>query len=372
VADSLRVLQVIETGGPGGAETVFAQLSGALRDRGHDVQCLVRDGSWLPGELTRRSLPFDLLVSGGAFDMRLVQKIRRLLIDRRIDIVHAHLFDGAVYACAAARSLGLPCVVTLHGQVDVQRDGWRVAIKRTLFARTVSRVVMVSEALRRELAPVLQLASDRVTVIANGVPDAGGESAATRTGDNGGPDRARLIAIGNIRAPKNYGLLLDAFAELRRKIPHAELDILGEPDRGGLFDTLKQQVAAWQLEAVVRFHGFVADPTSLLSQADVFVLASRKEGFSLATIEAMLRGVPVVCTRSGGPEEIVTDGRTGLLVPVDDPTALAGAIHQILTHPDLAHRLSVAARRDAQQRFTIDKMVDQYERTYRELLPAAR
>jgi glycosyltransferase involved in cell wall biosynthesis len=121
----------------------------------------------------------------------------------------------------------------------------------------------------------------------------------------------------------------------------------------------------------VTFHGFVADPTPLLTQADAFVLASSQEGFSLATIEAMQAGVPVVATRSGGPEEILRHGETGLLVPVNDAAALADAIGLVLHDPALAERLTAAAREDAVRRFSLDAMVSAYEQLYRQLLPPA-
>jgi glycosyltransferase involved in cell wall biosynthesis len=367
VARPLRILQLIETGGPGGAETVYATVSAGLRDRGHTVHCLVAPGSWLPDEMRRRGLPPEPLVGNGAFDVAMIRRLARLMRGERIDVVHAHLFDGAVYASLAARLAGVPCVATLHGQVDIKRGGWRGTVKRQLFRHTVSALVVVSRALGRDLAPLLPLPASRVHVIPNGVARREAASSRCTTGAREENAPPRLIAIGNIRRPKNYPLLLDALHRLRRQLPDVQLDIVGEPDREGLYDALLAQVAALELSEAVTFHGFVADPSALLARAQLFVLSSSQEGFSLATIEAMLAGIPVVATRSGGPEEILRDGETGVLVPSGDAEALAGALGALLTDRALAGRLATAAEADAAVQYGLDTMLDRYEALYRHL-----
>lgn len=368
MADRLRILQIIETGGPGGAETVFATVSAGLRDRGHAVRCLVAPGSWLPDEMRRRGLEPEAFVGSGAFDMAMIRGLAARVREERIDVVHAHLFDGAVYASLASRLAGVPCVATLHGQVDLNRGGWRGALKRLLFGRSVSALVVVSQALWRDLAPLLSLPPARVHVIPNGVARRSAAPAPVASGSEKGEAVPRLIAIGNIRHPKNYPLLLDALHVVRQRLPGVQLDIVGEPDGDGLYAALQARVLRLGLSEAVTFHGFVHDPSALLARAAVFVLSSSQEGFSLATIEAMLAGVPVVSTRSGGPEEILRDGETGLLVPSGDPDALAGAVVRLLTDPTFAARLAEAAVADASVRYSLDTMVDRYEALYHQLL----
>jgi len=178
----------------------------------------------------------------------------------------------------------------------------------------------------------------------------------------------RLIAIGNIRKPKDYPTLLAALARLQRQFPGVQLDIVGQRDRDGLYEALQEQVIALGLSEAVMFHGFVTDPTSLLVAADCFVLASSEEGFSLATIEAMLVGVPVVATRSGGPQEILRDGETNVLVPVRDPDALADGLVRVLGgERHEIERMVAAARSDAALRYSEQAMVQRYEELYREV-----
>ncbi len=365
MTDSLRILQLIETGGPGGAETVYANVCAGLRDRGHAVHCLVAPGSWLPDEMRRRGLHPEPLVGSGAFDVAMIRRLAQLMRDERIDVVHAHLFDGAVYAALAARLAGVPCIATLHGQVDIKRGGWRGRLKRLLFSRSVSALVVVSKALGRDVAPMLSLPVAQVEVIPNGVERRSSTPSSPPTDESSGEDAPRIIAIGNIRRPKNYPLLIEALYRLRQRMPSVQLDIVGQPDREGLFTTLQQQVASLGLGDAITFHGFVGDPSALLARAHVFVLSSSQEGFSLATIEAMLAGVPVVATRSGGPEEILRQGETGVLVPSGDADALAGALEQVLTDQTMAERISAAAEAEASARYSLDTMVGSYEALYR-------
>lgn len=362
----MRLLQVIETGGPGGAETIFASLVGGLVARGHDVTSVTAAGSWLPKELATRGIASSIMTTGGALDGALLAQLRTIIRQRRIELVHAHLFDGAIYAALAARMEGIPCVTTLHGQADVGRVGLKAWIKRTLFSRAVTSVVAVSDALRRDLQATLSLPPARFRTIANGVNREPVQPSEVQLADRlSGP---RIIAIGNIRQPKDYPTLLDALAIVCASHPGAQLDIVGEPDQNGLFELLGAQVERLGLQAHVTFHGFVPDPAPLLARAHCFVLSSSREGFSLATIEAMLAGIPVVATRSGGPQEILRDEQTGLLVPVANATALAAAVVRMLDDAPLAQRCREQAVADAASRYTLGAMITAYEALYEELV----
>jgi glycosyltransferase involved in cell wall biosynthesis len=276
----MRVLQVIETGGPGGAETVFAALSSGLRGRRHQVTCLVGAGSWLPGEMARRGLPTAVLPDAGRLDATLLATIRDAIRSSAAELVHAHLFDGALYAALAARLEGVPCVVTLHGQVDVADRGISAFVKRTLFRRLAARVVCVSWALRHDVQASLHVAARRCIVIYNGIEGACGQrGGTTRTVHQLASTPWRLVAIGNIRPAKDYPTLLDAVARLRQAGLLVRLDVAGQPDRGGLFGSLLQQVDQLGLRDVVTFHGFLPDPLALLRDAACFVLSSSREGF---------------------------------------------------------------------------------------------
>lgn len=166
---SLRILHLIETGGPGGAETIFSQLSSGLQERGHSVQCVVGDGNWLPEELRRRGLSPDVLDPHALSPVSMLARLRSLLRRERFDLVHAQLFDGSVYAALAAAGSRMPVISTLHGQVDVQAGGLKQTLNLAIYRKLTSRVITVSDALQRDLQTILHIPADRIEVVHNGV-----------------------------------------------------------------------------------------------------------------------------------------------------------------------------------------------------------
>jgi glycosyltransferase involved in cell wall biosynthesis len=117
--------------------------------------------------------------------------------------------------------------------------------------------------------------------------------------------------------------------------------------------------------------GFRDDVPNVLAALDLFALSSSAEGFSIATIEAMAAGRPVVVTRSGGPQEIIEHGRTGLLVDPNDPHSMAESIVFLLRHPERAQKMAMDARADVEAKFSLEKMVKEYEAIYLRLTSGA-
>ncbi len=178
----------------------------------------------------------------------------------------------------------------------------------------------------------------------------------------------RLVALGNIRAPKDYPTMIAAIALLRHRFPALRLQIAGNVESQELMDLLQRLVRDSGLEETIDFLGYVEDPRPLLESADCFLLSSTKEGFSLATIEAMLAGVPVVATRCGGPEEILRDYGTGRLVASGRPDLLAEAVADVLKRPCETALMVERARDHAVHAFGERSMVDAYELLYRQVL----
>jgi len=152
---------------------------------------------------------------------------------------------------------------------------------------------------------------------------------------------------------------------VRRQVPRSRLVIAGDgPER----DRIAERASRPDLIGAVELVGFRSDVRALLAAADVYVNSSISEGVSITILEAMAAGVPIVATAVGGTPEVLADACTGLLVSSRAPDALASAIIRLAQDPALRARLRSAARRRLEQSFTIDRMVDDYARTYRRLL----
>jgi glycosyltransferase involved in cell wall biosynthesis len=181
------------------------------------------------------------------------------------------------------------------------------------------------------------------------------------------PECPLIVAVGNIRKPKGYEYLVRAAAIVRERNPDCRLLIVGH-GTGQLLDQLTGLIADLHLDDTVTLTGFRSDIPQILQQSDIFVLSSTSEGLSIATIEAMAVEKPVVVTASGGPQEIVADGETGYIVPPADERALADAITRLINDKSLRDQMGQAARASVQERFSIERNVDEYINVYRSCL----
>ena len=360
------VLHVIDTTGPGGAETVFVALAAGLDATRYRSIALIRGPGWVQDSLEAAGVPTHVLDCKGSFNVRYLRQLLALIRRERVDVIQSHLLGSNVYCALASLLSRRPLVATFHGGVDVAAGERFLGLKFGLINLAARRVVAVSRALGEELAARAGLSPGRTSVIYNGIDTALFDRA--RNGDLrerlGVPADAVLVgALGNIRPAKDYPTLIEAFARLAEARPNAHLVIAGQ-GKGRLMDSLLAQRAARGLEGRVHFLGFVDAPADYLAGLDLFVLSSSSEGFSIATIQAMAAGQPVVATRSGGPEEIITDGEDGLLVARESPEALADGLARLLEDAPLRQRLAARAVASVRARFDLRAMVEAYQALY--------
>jgi glycosyltransferase involved in cell wall biosynthesis len=268
----------------------------------------------------------------------------------RFDLVHAHLGEDAAVlpvALAAARRWSAPLVVTVHlsPRHTLAVSGPRSAFLRvvgggieTMTVRRAAAVITLTD----RLAAVLRaggVPTDRVHAIPSGVRIARYEEAV----EPATLPRPAVVFVGRLHRQKGVDTLVTA---VRRLPSDTMLTLVGDgPERRAI----ERQAREMGIAERVRITGFVphADVPALLAAADVVVLPSRYEELGTALVEAMAAGRPIVATAVGGIPEVVRDGVGGLLVPADDPAALAAAIGRILADPALAARLAAGARERA-------------------------
>jgi len=369
----MTVIHVIESEGPGGAETVMAEL--VVRRRANHQRTLAvipSAGGWLGRNLpvgTQRIVrPTPKRISG-PFDFAYLRALRTLFRTERPAVVHAHSFDSGLYCAMALRGLPGRLVTTFHGASDVTRYGFRNRIKWTAFRRA-NALVCVSDSLSGLAQQIPGVNADRTRTILNGVDFARLSplrSGALRSSLQLPPDTLLLGALGNVRAPKGYDLLLPAIAQLRSEGFNVHLAIAGD-DRGGLADMLRAQRRRLELDTHVTLLGYQSDPAAFLEGIDLFVLSSTSEGFSLATVQAMAAELPIVATRSGGPEELLTHDVHGWLVAAGSSTALRDGLAALIADPARRQRLAASARARALENFSIETMTARYDALYHELL----
>jgi len=355
-------MHVIETGEAGGAETVFCQLAHSLEQRGARSIVVVPREGWVADRV--RSIGMRPLIMGperpmsARFLLGLVATVRK----NRVGLIISHLPGASAYAAATALITGTPVISVLHGPTDLRAIGKFPAFKRWLLEKGCSAIVAVSASTRDALSE-FGLPRDSITLIPNGV-----DTDAYSPGERVGNLRAELGvaagemlvgAVGNIRPPKAYDVLLAAAAKVLARVPACRFAILGEGDESSVRQ-LHELRRSLGIEARCHLVGFRQSSGALYRDFDVFVSSSRSEGLSLSFLEAMASGLAVVATRSGGPQEVLESDGSGILVPIEDPDALAEGLVRALREPALRHRLGESARRQVVESFSLRAALDRY------------
>lgn len=363
--EPLRIALMLESDGPGGAEMMLLQLAGELRRRGHAVLPVgpADRVGWLGERFRERGFEPVTYRLRRTLDWRCLRELVDLLRRHEVQVVHSHEFTMAVYGAAAALRLGARHVITMHGgRYFAEQRRRRIALRWA--ARRSSALVGVSRATAEDLERSLGLPPAAVAVVPNGIEFRTGTRERVRQEVQMAEGELLCVAVGNLYPVKGHMVLLQALAALQRTAHDVpwRLAIAG---RGEEEARLRAFADAHGMGDRVHLLGFRSDIPDVLAAADLFVMPSRSEGLPLALVEAMAASLPIVASDVGGIPEVVTSGEEALLVPPDDPDALAAALHRLLCDHALRAALGEAARRRAWRDFSVSTMCDTYERLYR-------
>jgi len=358
----VRVMHLLFSLRTGGTEMGVVKLVNAL-DRSRTISSIC---SCKPADSLKLKVASDVPLF--EFDRRngndpgFVLALARLLRRERPDVLHTHswgtLFEGLV----AARLASVPFVVHgEHGTLEARR--FNLLAQRWGWMRA-DRLLSVSSRLADRMAAQVGVARARICVIRNGI-DTNRFNPAARAAARQqlaiASDDVVIGTVGRLVPVKDQSMLLRAAAELKRRTRQFRLLLAGD---GPLRDALQEQAHALGIQNEVSFLGERRDVEVVLAACDVFVLSSLSEGLSNTILEAMSTGLPVVATRVGGADELVDDGRTGVLVPPAQPDALATALASLIDDPAARRTMGAAGRLRAEREFSIARMAADYEALY--------
>lgn len=364
MADPVRLLLVANFADRvGGGEESLLLLARGLDRRRYVPHAMVPGDGEIAEALRRLEIPVVALPLPplrpwtARAAIRGLRQVRRLLAEWRPLLVHAHGSRGALYVGLAARRFRIP--VIWHVRIadrDRLLDGLLLALS--------ARVIAISHAVGTRFGGSRH--AKKVRVVYNGVepadwtPRKGPPSSAT------GPV---VLLVGRLSPDKGQATLLRAAPAVLGHIPATRFVLLGA-DTNGEAGRLRQLALQLGVSHALEIRAWTEDPRPAFQEADVVTLPSRSEGFGRVLVEAACLAKPVVATRVGGIPEVVVDAETGLLVPPDNPSALAEALLRLLRDPDLRRRVGAAARERALTRFTARQHVEGVEAVYAELLQA--
>lgn len=356
----IRIVHIITSFDIGGAEQFVLDLCRRLDRKRFDVRVIaVVRGGPLRAEFHEAGIPTDVVGKRTRLGWEVIRHLTADLRHPTPDIVHTHLFGGDTWGRIAAIRAHVPHVVSTEHNVNRDEGLVKRFVKRLLATRT-DRIVAVSDAVRSASVRVDRIPPGNVMVIPNGI-DLEHFRPVARTPST----RTRFLAVGRLVEQKGFDILLDALAICRDTLPTATLTIVGD---GPMRAELEEQARAFHLADRVAFLGFRRDCADRYHAADIFVAPSRWEGLGIAAIEASASGLPVIASAVDGLQEVVRDQETGILVPPNDPSALARALVDLARDPARQVLLGHAGRRHIERNFDIQRVVERYERLYEQLV----
>ncbi|HET7686933.1 MAG TPA: glycosyltransferase [Candidatus Limnocylindria bacterium] len=367
--DRPRILQLLATGGNGGAQESYTGLLLRLDRTRYDVRALSLSAGSAVARLRRLGVTVDVIDETD--DELAIRELAAWLRHNEIDLVHAHMFRAEVLGTRAAVAAGTPVITaTVHSsRVRTEADQRELARLTPHMDRLIVPSASIEHKVRAEGRTAVPFA-----VIPNGV-DLSRFSAEVPPcrlrRELAIPGDAFLIGVvARLEPEKGQRHLVAAMPAVVEAVPNAWLAIVGE---GSQAAALHGQVAALPPVARERviLTGRREDVAALTADLSVAVLPSLREAQGISILEAMARAIPVVASRVGGIPEVITDGLDGLLVPPGDPASLADALIRLAGSPDLRARLGSAGRRTVVERFSIDAMVRVVQGLYDEELARA-
>ena len=376
----LRVAYLPASLRPGGAERQMLALAELLPQDRFKIEFVAIAG---PGEydaqaeaagarvrsLGRGANPDTSLPMKSAKRVSKILRYAALARHARYDIVDAWLYPSDVLAALARPITGTPIVIAGRRNIDPQDQFGRMEIGIGAAVRRLTDMVVANSAAVAAYAVAYQgIDPARIRIIRNGVnvgqPATAVQRDARRRELGVDDDEILIGCVANYRDVKRLDRLIDAFAALAREGLPVRLELIGE---GPMRPDLEGQIRKAGLESQICLHGSVPSAESLYAAFDVVVQSSEREGLPNALLEAGAAGRAIVATAAGGSSEIVVDGETGLLVPVDDAPALATAIRRVVTDIEIRGRLGAAARVHVTTSFGMDRFVAEFAELYETL-----
>jgi histidinol-phosphate phosphatase family protein len=347
----------------GGGERWMVDAAAGLRERGHDVLLAARPGARLLDRAQAAGVPARAVFMAGDLDPRALFAVRRLLSQHRPHAVFVNLDKELRYVCWTTAVGRRPLLFQRRGSDFPLKDG---RLQRYTYGR-VSRLVTNSATLARKHLSPAWLPANAVSVIPNGVDTSRApgtrDRAALRRTLRLPRQRQIIVHVGELEPRKGQATTLRALAEIRRRKggERRGMPTLALIGTGGEEPHLRDLCHELGVQDHVMWIGFRTNVDDYLAAADLLVLPSQNEGVPWTILEAMAAGVPVIASAVSGIPEVIRDGENGLLVPPEDPVALADAVQRVLGDSALATQLGQHGFEAVRTEFDAGSMLDDLE-----------
>lgn len=362
----MKIVHVISSFGPGGAEILIRDI--AIRSTA-DAKVEI----WAIGKAEDPQFETDFLTellkmnvgytiigkTPGKQRLWVIQKIFRLIRDKKPDIINTHSELATFYVAAVRLLQKFRFVQTIHNTVIEYP-----LLQKILARNTVDRFVAISDRCRAEIKKIIRPPDDRITLIFNGI-----SINKFRCRRFIRKEVKHILNIGRLNHQKDHITLLNAYSavidDMRKR--NKRIPVLSIVGTGPLEEILMKETQKLSICDYIVFMGVRKNIPELLASHDIFVLSSRWEGLSIALLEAMASGIPVVATNVGSNDEIINDGVNGELAVKEDASDLAEKMLKLINDYDLRKKYSVMSVKKSPL-FDIEQCTGKYLMLYREVV----
>ncbi len=363
----MRVLQLISSEGYYGAESMLVNLARALSGLGWEaiVGVLVdrRFGhTEVAAEAERMGLRSEAVPCDGRWDWEAVRRVRDLVSEHGVDVIHAHGYKADLYAAAARRPRRAALVATCHNWPNKRPAMRAYAALDRLVLRTFDEVATASPL----VAGALRRWGAGVTLVENGVDIERFREAEPTLRVELGRGAERLVGfVGRMVAAKGGATLLEAAKSVLAVFPDTTFVLVGDGPARGEWETLAARLG---IAGNVVFTGVRRDMPGVYASLDVLTLPSYEENMPMCLLEALAAGTPVVATRVGAVAKLIVPEETGLLIEPGDAAWLAASILRLLRDPEEARKLGANGQAHAMREFSAEGTAGQYAVLYERAL----
>lgn len=355
-----NILIIVRTMGLGGTENVVLQLCDILKQ---DVDKVVvcSGGGVHEKELKKRGIKHykipDISSRSIKDIVKIIYRIRYILREEEITIIHSHHRMAAFYAELVAGK-SIIKIANVHNTFSDKKYLTRIAYKNT-------KLIAVGEMVKRNLMEYFQINARQINVIHNAVKDFDNKVCIIKEIQEEKENGNVLIGnIGRLSEQKGMSYFLDAVAMVNKIHPKVKFFIIGEGEEK---NRLEEQTIRLKINDIVYFLGYRSDIQNLMSQLDFIVLSSLWEGLPLTPIEAYSVGKTVIGTAVDGTVEIIRDGIDGCLIEPRNAQAIAGKINYLIEHPEFRKEMEKEARKRYEAEFSFEQLKKSYLKVYEEL-----
>jgi len=348
----------------GGTECQLAMLIDHLdRNRVEPFLVLLNGDEETSGAMVPKNCPvfyYDVKRIFSIHGLKKALEFRRFLKKNKIDLIQTYFPDSTLFASIVGKISGVPVIFGSRRNIGhwmKPRDRWTTKFLHRFF---IDKIIANAKACKQAVIEQENAKPENVVVIPNGIETERFDSIPTWTpGSINSP--FRIGAVGNYNQPvKGVDILIDAAKIVLEKFPDISFEIAGTGD----FERYNKQITDCGIADRFKLLGSLADIPGFLRTLDIAVLPSRAEGLSNGLLEYMAAGRPAIATDVGGNGELIEHERNGLLVPSENPQALADAICDLIEHPERAARFAAEARSDVTDKYDATKVAELHSEIY--------